>query len=120
MQLEIIDQQLKLHLAVKERLAAVHIASTIAVPLPSITHVSTVEPKSNWNEIRAPGSFVPNFIKAGTYYTARGREFWYVTKSREGKFLTLDLKDEYYKRIVLAIDDHQAWCDRLQALIPSP
>jgi hypothetical protein len=119
MQLEIIDGKLELHLSVKERFAAVHIASTIAVPLASVTHVSTIEPESNWNELRAPGSFVPNFIKAGTYYTARGREFWYVTKSRDGKFLTLDLQGEYYKRIVLTIDEHQAWCDRLKTVIPS-
>jgi hypothetical protein len=33
-----------------------------------------------WKEIRAPGTAIPGLIKAGTYYTFRGKEFWMLKK----------------------------------------
>jgi len=44
------------------------------------------------------GTYLPEVIKAGTYYTPRGKEFWYVTKKG---CLVLELRDEPYKRIIL-------------------
>ena len=34
-------------------------------------------------EIKAPGTSIPGLIKAGTFYSNRGKEFWYVTKGKD-------------------------------------
>ena len=45
------------------------------IPLQNIKNVSAELPKPTWKEIKAPGTFIPGLIKAGTYYTDKGQEF---------------------------------------------
>jgi hypothetical protein len=59
----------------------------------------------------APGTFLPGAIKAGTYYTPRGREFWYVTKDKD--YLVLELQDEPFKKIILTLEQNQLWVQRI-------
>jgi hypothetical protein len=80
-----------------------------------IQAVSTAEPQSNWAQVRAPGTFVPGIIKAGTYYTKQGKEFWYVTDDKN--YLTLELQDEPYRRVIITIPDHRSWSDRIDCLL---
>ncbi|WP_019501126.1 PH domain-containing protein [Pseudanabaena sp. PCC 6802] len=115
MQIYVSNQEVKIQLSGTERFWAFHIGSTITIPVAHIKSVSTAEPASNWKEIRAPGAFIPGFIKSGTYYSDRGREFWYVT--REKDYLILELKDEYYKWITLTIDNSEALARQIQAAI---
>jgi hypothetical protein len=99
-----------------ERLLAVHLGETITIPLSQILSVSADLPPTTWREVRAPGSFVPGLIKAGTYYTDEGRAFWYVTPKHQ--YLNLQLStDEYYKRIVVNVENAAEWVDRLQRAI---
>lgn len=56
------------------------------IPLKNIQTITTQLPKPTWKEIKAPGTMIPGLIKAGTYYTDKGKQFWYVTKGK--KFLT--------------------------------
>ncbi|MGK7889768.1 MAG: hypothetical protein AB4042_10565 [Leptolyngbyaceae cyanobacterium] len=105
-----------------EQLWAAHLGKTIYIPLKHIVQVDTGKPEGIWEGIRAPGTFVPGVIRAGTYYTQRGREFWYVTRQTDQwddvTVLRLHLSpDEYYKRIVLAVPDGHAWGDRLQTAL---
>jgi hypothetical protein len=86
------------------------------IPLNRIDRVTTAEPESNWAEIREPGTFLPGIIKAGTYYTKRGKEFWYVSADKD--YLTLELHDEPYRRIIITIPDNVAWCERLVGVEP--
>jgi hypothetical protein len=104
---------LQIELSGTERLLMVRFARTVTVPLSSIEGVSTDTPESSWLELRAPGTMVPGLIKAGTYYTRRGKELWYAVRKKG--FLVLDLKDHPYRRIVLTLDDNEAWADELQA-----
>jgi len=104
-----------IHLAPPERLWAFHWGATIEVPLSHITQASTNLPPTTWREIRAPGTFLPGVIKAGTYYTERGREFWYVTSPES--ILGLDIRDDYYKRIVLSLPDNDQWRADLSELL---
>lgn len=106
MQLTRTPTHLDIHLDGYERLWAFHLGSCIEVPLGDIIEVSTDLPPSTWRELRAPGTFLPGVIKAGTYYTERGREFWYVMNP---SILTIDIRDGYYKRIVLSLSDNEAW-----------
>ncbi|MBD2329535.1 hypothetical protein [Alkalinema sp. FACHB-956] len=111
MQLQLLDDRLEIHLTGWERLWAFHFSTPITIPLSHITQASTEPPASSWKELRAPGSFLPGVIKAGTYYTPRGREFWYVTRSTD--YLTLELTVEPFQRIVLNVDRSVPWADRI-------
>ena len=112
MQLTLTSTHLIVDLDWQERLWACHIGSAIQVPLEQIVAVSCDRPDTSWREIRAPGTFFPGAIRAGTYYTERGREFWYATPPWQ--ILNLRLRDHYYKGIYLSLADNQSWCDRLQ------
>ena len=91
----------------------------ISVPRAHVQRVETRLPPSTWTELRAPGTFVPGLIKAGTYYTNRGKEFWYVTRSRKDQPLTIELRDEPYRRLALTLDDHQGWESRINEWLRS-
>jgi len=62
-------------------------------------------------EIRAPDTNLPGLIKAGTYYTDKGKQFWFVTKGKG--ILNIELKNEPYKRIILGIDDNVKWAKKI-------
>jgi hypothetical protein len=112
MQLSLTDEQLIIHLDWYERLLAFHAGAMIEVPVAAITHVGIERPAFTWRTIRAPGTALPGVIAAGTFYTPTGREFWYITRDRD--YLVLDTPGEYYKRLVLTLDDHLIWAERLQ------
>jgi hypothetical protein len=115
MQFNIVDDQLQIEFALHEQLLAVRLHKIWSIPLNQITQVTTELPPNTWKEIRAPGSFVPGLIKAGTYYTDRGKEFWYVTrKNNFGNVLNIELESEDYKRIVLNnVENYLEWQQRI-------
>ncbi len=115
MKLNLILDTLQIELDFWEQFWAFSFEKIITIPLNHILAVSTAEPQSNWAEIRAPGTFLPGVIKAGTYYNPGGKEFWYVT--REKDYLTLELRDESYKRIVLTVDNALDWANQIQEQI---
>ncbi|MGB7059068.1 MAG: hypothetical protein WBD58_15290 [Geitlerinemataceae cyanobacterium] len=84
-------------------------------PLEHIQRVTTEEPSSSWREIRAPGTFIPRVIKAGTYYTSLGKEFWYVTRDRD--YLAISLKNESFDKIVLTVDRNTSWLERINLTV---
>src|SRR3989338_6268781 len=87
-----------------EKFLAFNFADHFEIPLAHISGVSFTLPKTSWEELRSPGSFFPGLIKAGTYYTGRGKEFWYVTRKRRS-VVVIDLHDEKYNRIVVGFPD---------------
>lgn len=117
MQLKLTDNRLRIELEGIEHLLAFYWGSAIEVSLDRIRGVSTDKPAIDWYRvIRAPGTFVPGAIAAGTYYTERGREFWYATKT--GDFLVLTVADGYFKRIVLTLENNEFWADRIVKTLP--
>jgi hypothetical protein len=60
-----------------------------------------------------PGTNIPGIIKAGTYFTNRGKEFWYITRGRE--ILRIELKGLFYNRIILGVKDSSLWITRLKS-----
>jgi hypothetical protein len=113
MKLNLENGNLTIDLEWYEQLWAVTLERQMRIPLDRIDCVTTAEPESNWAEIRAPGTFLPGIIKAGTYYTKQGKDFWYVTADKN--YLTIELHDEPYRRVIMTIPDHLAWCDTLLA-----
>ena len=114
MKLKVVDQNLQIELTFKEQLLAARFNKLWQIPLVHITRVTTAFPQKRRKELRAPGVFFPGIIKTGTYYTDQGKEFWYVTQQRN--YLTLELKDEPYKRIILTLDNNESWQQTLSQL----
>ncbi|MFQ4146776.1 hypothetical protein [Chlorogloeopsis sp. ULAP02] len=115
MDLYINENKLNIEFTFTEQLLAVRWEKSWSIPLAHIAQVTTAEPKSSWKELRAPGSFIPGLIKAGTDYTNRSKEFWYV--NRDKNYLTIELQNESYQRIILTINNHEYWQERLNQLI---
>ncbi|MEO1760625.1 MAG: hypothetical protein AAFR83_01315 [Cyanobacteria bacterium J06629_18] len=112
MNLNIVEKTLKIEFTVKEQFLAVRFKKIWEIPLSHIHEVTTTAPQTTWKELRSPGTFIPGLVKAGTYYTPRGKEFWLV-KQRKNSYLTIELQNEDYKRIVLTIEDNESWQQRL-------
>jgi hypothetical protein len=113
MQLNLTDRKLQIEFEWYEQIWAVRLDRVLEIPIAHIRSITTDEPQSSWAQLRAPGTFLPGIIKAGTYYTKQGKEFWYVTDDRN--YLILELTDEAYCRLVLTIPDHQVWYDRINS-----
>jgi hypothetical protein len=104
MHLHIDNGNLKIGFSFWEKVWGFH--GSFRIPLSHVREIKHEIPVTSWRELRIPGSFVPGVIKAGTYYTPRGKEFWYVT--RWGKqFVTIELEHEKYRRIVLGLDEDE-------------
>ncbi|WP_437598585.1 hypothetical protein WMF28_38175 [Sorangium sp. So ce590] len=114
MQLRMDGDRLTLTLEGVERLWAVKLAP-IVVPREHVTRAEATLPPATWRQIRAPGTALPGLIKAGTYYTDRGKEFWYTVRRRKHNPLTIELEGESYRRLVLTIDDSTGWIARINA-----
>ena len=89
-------------LGIIEKILGIH--WSFKIPLEDISETHTRIPIQSFKELRFPGTFFPGIIKAGTYLTERGREFWYVTRKK--KFLTIELKKGFYKRIILSVNEN--------------
>ncbi|MBW4487488.1 MAG: hypothetical protein KME12_06835 [Trichocoleus desertorum ATA4-8-CV12] len=105
-----------------EKLWSLQFNHTWQIPLSHIERATTTAPMSNWKEInwkevKMPGTFVPGVIKAGTYYTERGREFWYVTDDKN--YLTLDLKNEFYQKVILTVGQSHFLAEQLNRSLAS-
>ena len=103
---------IEIQLEPMERVWSVHLAQRIEVSLDTLERVRVGYPETTWKEIRAPGTYLPGMFKAGTYYTERGREFWYARKGQS--CLCLDMAEGYYKRIVLGSIKATRWHSLLQ------
>jgi hypothetical protein len=115
MQLSLANEKLSIEFEWYEQLWAVRFDRVMEISIAHIQTVSTAKPQCNWAAVRAPGTFVPGIIKAGTYYTKQGKEFWYVTDDKN--YLTLELQDEPYRRVIITIPDHRYWYDRIDCLL---
>ena len=87
----------------------------IEIPLKHIKKVSIEKPKRSWSDIRLPGTWIPRVIRAGTYYTSRGKEFWYMPRKK--KPLVIELREGDYKRIILGLDDNEKWKAKIESLL---
>ncbi len=113
MKIKIEGEYLKIKFDLAEKFLALH--GDITVKLKSITNTATEKPVQGWLDLRAPGTYVPWLIKAGTYYTGRGKEFWYADLRKKDKYLTINLKENSYKRLVLTIEENLRWKEKIDS-----
>ncbi|MBM4405786.1 MAG: hypothetical protein FJ039_06345 [Chloroflexi bacterium] len=130
MELSTSDNVLHIRLSRWEKVWAVH--RDLQVPVAKMERAHTERPETIWPEIRAPGSFMPGVIKAGTYHlwqerkwsftraglkNGRYREFWYATRGNRERFLVVELTEHRYRRIVLTHPDNVEWAKRINRAI---
>ena len=80
---------------------------SLRIPWPDIVTVSTNPPTSSPKDIKMPGTHIPGIIKAGTFLTDRGKEFWYVTRKKSFLVLAVASRKYPYKRIILSVDNNE-------------
>ena len=110
MKLSINHVSLKVELSLADKVLSIR--GSLLIPLQHIREATTKRPETCWwRDIRMPGMYFPGLIKAGTYYTRKGKEFWFVTRGK--KYLTLELENESYQRIVLGVDNNKYWSENI-------
>jgi hypothetical protein len=113
MKIDLKNDEMVVRLAPLEKLAAVKLTD-IHVPRSSIAGVERSLPPLTWKALRLPGTAIPGLITAGSYYTDRGWEFWYVTRGRRAYPVTVSLKGQRYDRLVLGFPTRSE-ADRIDA-----
>ncbi len=109
MKITITEDQLEINFSTTKKILSMK--GSFKIPLKHIQSITTQLPKPTWKEIKAPGTMIPGLIKAGTYYTDNGKQFWLVTKGKG--ILNIELKNESYKRIILGIDNNVKWAKKI-------
>jgi len=107
------DSNLYIKFNMLEKILGVHWSFTI--PLNTISDIHTDSPMHLSHGLRFPGTFFPGLIKAGTYLTSRGKEFWYTTRNK--KFLSIEIRQGFYKRIILSVNENEFIKNKIQAKI---
>jgi hypothetical protein len=77
----------------------------IALSRSHLQRVTAGVPETSWTDLRIPGTAVPGLIRAGTYRTRRGKEFWNVHYKRHTSVVVLELEGHRYRRLVLGSSD---------------
>jgi hypothetical protein len=104
MKVEISHGFLNIKLNPLEKFFALH--GDLKIPLNRLIHAAPE--KAGWQvaAVRAPGTHIPFLLKAGTYHTALGREFWFVTAGRP--HLVIELNNWEFNRLVFSPGEAEA------------
>lgn len=81
--------------------------SRLEIPLVNI-HGATRDPGAarGWKGWKAPGTYVPGLITAGTFHLEGRRIFWDVCNA--DNVVVVDLDDENYSQLVIEVADPDA------------
>ncbi len=115
MRLSIEGKTLNIRLNPVEKLLSLH--GSFSLPLASITAASTGKGDWNFASIRAPGTHIPFLLKAGTYHSMRGTEFWFATVGRTN--LIMELSGLPYNRVILSTGRAQELAEALNRFAAS-
>lgn len=87
----------------------------VEVPLAAVQTVEAAPAGIKPRGLRAPGSYWPGLIAAGTYRRRHGKEFWSARNAAKAIVITLAGAD--YDRIVIEVDDPAATIALLRAAL---
>jgi hypothetical protein len=86
--------------------------SRLTIPSAHILKAYADEEKSAWVwGLRIPGTQIPGIITAGTYFVKDGTIFCDVMDVT--KTIVVELHDEFYKKLVIEVEDPQKAIDML-------
>lgn len=112
--LELTDRELIVHLGFWEKLAALH--ASIRVPLANVRGATDDEGYGGADMgLRAPGTYLPGVIAAGTYHKKGDRQFVYI--SGKAHPVVIELANERFARIVVGVPDARATADKINAAL---
>lgn len=87
---------------------------SLDIPLKNIKGASTEKPGREWGA-RAPGTYIPFIIKAGTYLFGTGKEFWFTTIGKP--YLVIETEGWSYRKVVLTMDGNKEWAERINGAV---
>ncbi|WP_330254028.1 hypothetical protein OG874_05420 [Nocardia sp. NBC_00565] len=112
-EVEVTDDRVTVHVLGGHRLLALR--EHVTFDLADIKEVTPapVDLRPPW--VRAPGTFFPGVIAAGTYRGRRRKEFW--DTRFDGQAILIDLVGPGFTRLVVDVDDPDAALETLTAAV---
>ena len=90
----------------------------LEIPLSHVTGVSIDPNQTRYPQgWRAPGTYVPGLITAGTYHNDGKHYFWDVSDPH--KAINIALRDEYFAELTLEVADPQATLKLIETALAS-
>ncbi|NND71999.1 MAG: hypothetical protein HKN43_10510 [Rhodothermales bacterium] len=79
--------------------------SSVNIPFSCIdeVRVNLDDSVSIWSGLRVPGTFIPGYLRAGTYLTRGGKHFYLRRRGNES--IVFELSDHKYSRAVVDVPD---------------
>jgi hypothetical protein len=111
MKLEISSDKVLLKLSRAEKFLTVR-RTDFEIPVSGIQSIELVA-RLNWGkrQIRFPGTYIPGIIKAGSYRSRSGWEFWYAIRNQP--CLIISGRFGKFRRVVLGLPQVSTWYTQL-------
>lgn len=91
------------------------LSTGVDVPLDNVVDVGVSERKGLLRGFRAPGTYLPGFMTAGTFRSRGEKDLWMV--GRADKVLVIELAGERYRHLVVQVEDPEAAVEALRAAL---
>ena len=85
----------------------------IEVPVTSVVDVGVSPRKGLVRGFRAPGTWLPGFMIAGTFRSRGEKDLWLVGRTKE--VLVIELFDERYRHVMVQVEDPHAAVEAIRA-----
>ena len=85
----------------------------IDVPISSVADVGVEDRKAALRGWRAPGTYLPGVMIAGTYRSHGEKDLWFVGSAPQ--VLVIELVGEDYRHVVVQVEDPEAAVEALRA-----
>ncbi len=89
------------------------LSSGIDVPVTKMVDVGVSPRKGLVKGFRAPGTYLPGVMTAGTFRSRGEKDLWMA--GRAEKVLVIELHDERYRHVIVQVEDPEAAVEALRA-----
>ena len=113
-EIEIIGGEIQLKIVGMHKIWA--LKSSLQIPLASIRSVS-IDPQlaDKPRGLRAPGTYIPRLITAGTFYADKKRWFWDV--SNPNNAIVIELEGQKYQILVVEVEKPNHVVNQIKAAL---
>jgi len=116
--LSVAEGKLVIHVEGADKFFA--LKSTLEIPLQHIAGIRA-DPEAargGWHGLRMPGTQIPGWVTAGTFYQHGQRVFWDVHNPE--KAVVIELHDERYRELIVEVADPTAAVEMVRGAIGQP
>ncbi|MGI8711173.1 MAG: hypothetical protein ACR2LA_09305 [Acidimicrobiales bacterium] len=89
------------------------LSTGIDVPVTAIVDVGVSERRGLVKGLRAPGTYLPGVMTAGTFRSRGEKDLWMV--GRADSVLVIELHDERYRHVIVQVEEPEAAVEALRA-----